>query len=165
MRITTLSTYAFALVALVAAATVPSRAEAQQQAPPAPRITLEEAKRAMDAAEAEARANGWNLAFVISDAEGTPIYVRRMDGVPTRNYEIAMAKIHTAIASGMHTIDYATAVREGRIQAIEGAVTFEGGLILRRNGQVVGAFAASGATGAQDAQAVRAGMAAIGIQP
>jgi uncharacterized protein GlcG (DUF336 family) len=118
----------------------------------------------MDAGETEARRNGWNLVFVISDAEGTPIYIRRMDGVPKRNYEIALNKISTTITSGMHTADYATAVREGRIPAIEGALTYEGGLLLRRDGKVVGAFSASGARGAEDAQAVRAGMAAIGIK-
>ncbi len=142
-----------------------AHAQAQQAAPPAPRITLDEAKRAVDAAEAEARKNGWNLAFVISDAEGTPIYLRRMDGVPTRNYDIAMRKVSTAIRSGMHTLDYAAAVQAGRIAALENAVTFDGGLLLRRDGKVLGAFSASGARGAEDAQAVKAGMAAIGITP
>ena len=149
---------------VLTAAVHPLQAQ-QQQAPPAPRITLAEAKIAIDSAEAEARRNGWNLAFVISDAEGTPIYVRRMDGVPKRNYDIAMNKISTVITSGMHTADYAAAVRAGTRQPIEGAFTFEGGLLLRRGGQVVGAFSASGARGSEDAQAVRAGMAAIGIQP
>jgi glc operon protein GlcG len=142
------------------------RANAQQQTETPPeRITLEEAKTAMDAGEAEARRNGWNLVFVISDAEGTPIYIRRMDGVPKRNYGIAMNKISTSITSGMHTADYAAAVRDGRIPAIEGALTYEGGLVLRRDGKVVGAFSASGARGSEDAQAVRAGMSAIGIDP
>jgi uncharacterized protein GlcG (DUF336 family) len=150
------------MVALAAA--VPESA-ASQQAPPAARITLEEARTALDAAEAEARSNGWNLVFVISDAEGTPIYLRRMDGVPKRNYDVAMNKINTSITSGMHTADYAAAVRAGEIQAIEGALTYEGGLLLRRDGSVVGAFSASGARGSEDAQAVRAGMAAIGIRP
>jgi len=136
-----------------------------QPAPPAPRITLEEAKTAVDAAEAEARANGWNLVFVIADAEGTPIYLRRMDGVPTRNYEVAMNKISTSITSGLHTAEYAAAVQAGEIQPIEGAFTWDGGFLLRRDGELLGAFSASGATGEQDAQAVRAGMAAIGIAP
>jgi glc operon protein GlcG len=138
---------------------------AQQQAPAVARITLAEARTALDAAEAEARSNGWNLVFVISDAEGTPIYLRRMDGAPKRNYDVAMNKISTSITSGMHTAEYAAAVRAGTIQPIEGALTFEGGLLLRRDGRVVGAFSASGASGAQDAQAVRAGMAVIGLQP
>lgn len=139
--------------------------QAQQQAAPAPRITLDEAKTAMDAAEAAARANGWNLAFVITDADGVPIYLRRMEGVPTRNYEIAMNKVSTVITAQMHTVDYAAAVEAGEIEAIEGALTYEGGLLLRRDGQVVGAFSASGARGSEDAEAVLAGMAAIGISP
>jgi glc operon protein GlcG len=154
-----------AAVAVVLLAVAGQPVHGQQRAPAAERITLEEARIALDAAEAEARSNGWNLVFVISDAEGTPIYLRRMDGVPTRNYDIAMNKISTSITSGMHTAEYAAAVQAGRTQAIEGAFTFEGGLLLRRNGAVVGAFSASGARGAEDAQAVRAGMAAIGIQP
>jgi glc operon protein GlcG len=153
-----------ALAMIIAAAAI-QPAQAQQQAPAVARISLEEARIAVDAAEAEARRNNWNLAFVISDAEGTPIYVRRMDGVPKRNYDIAMNKVSTSITSGMHTADYAAAVQAGRIQAIEGAFTFDGGLLLRRNGTIAGAFSASGARGAEDAQAVRAGMAAIGIQP
>lgn len=154
-----------ALAALVLGPVPPAQAQQQAPAPAAPRITLEEARAALDAAEAEARRNGWNLAFVISDAEGTPIYLRRMDGVPKRNHDVAMNKVSTSITAGMNTADYAAAVRAGTMQPIEGALTFDGGLLLRRNGQVIGAFSASGASGAQDAQAVRAGMAAIGIQP
>jgi glc operon protein GlcG len=164
MRIARTAGIALSILAVAAAVQPVQPVQAQQQAAPA-RITLEEAKTALDAAEAEARANGWNLVFVISDAEGTPIYLRRMDGVPKRNHDIAMNKISTSITSGMHTGDYAAAVREGRIQAIEGAFTFEGGLLLRRGGAVIGAFSASGARGSEDAQAVRAGMAAIGIVP
>jgi uncharacterized protein GlcG (DUF336 family) len=163
MRITQTAWTALALVVL-SAGVFPVKAQQAAATPPA-RITLEEAKKAIDAAEAEARRNNWNLVFVISDAEGTPIYLRRMDGAPKRNYEIAMNKISTSITSGMHTVDYAAAVRAGKIAAIKGAFTFEGGLLLRRDGKVVGAFSASGARGSEDAQAVRAGMAAIGITP
>lgn len=159
----TLSTSLRLGIMLLAGAAAP--VAAQQQAAPVARITLQEAKTAVEAAEAEAQRNGWKLAFVISDAEGTPIYVRRMDGVPKRNYEIAMNKISTVITSGMNTADYAAGVRAGTVKAIEGALTYEGGLLLRRGGQIVGAFSASGARGSEDAQAVRAGMAAIGIEP
>ncbi len=160
MRLLTLPRIAPLLLALTFAAP----AQAQQQ-PPAARITLDEARRAVDAAEAEAVKNGWKLVFLITDANDIPIYLRRMDGVPTRNYEIAVAKTLTALKSGMNTVDYAAAVKEGKIQAIEGATNYEGGLLLRRNGQVVGAFSASGARGSEDAQAVKAGMAVIGIMP
>ncbi|HEX6694169.1 MAG TPA: heme-binding protein [Longimicrobiales bacterium] len=148
-----------------AVSTLACGGEAQQQAVPAARITLAEAGRAVDAAEAEAQRNNWKLTFVIADAEGTPIYVRRMDGATKQSYEIAMNKVSTSLKSGMHTVDYAAAVRANRIPAIEGAFMYEGGLLMKRDGGVIGAFSASGARGAEDAQAVKAGMAAIGIQP
>lgn len=158
MKFRTLPGIALTLLAL---AVVPNLAQAQERV--APRITGEEAKAAMDAAEAEARANGWELAFVIADADGVPIAVRRMDGVPTRNFNIAMNKINTVTVSGMDTPDYVAAVEAGRVEEIEGALPYDGGLILRKGGEVVGAFSASGARGHEDAQAVRAGMAAIGL--
>jgi uncharacterized protein GlcG (DUF336 family) len=164
MKFRTLARSTTLLLALAASGLHTAHAQQPPQAQPA-RITLEDAKKAVDAAEAEARKNSWNLVFVVTDALGAPIYVRRMDGVPTRNYDIAMNKTKTSITSGMHMIDYAAAVRDGKIPAIEGAVTFEGGYLMRRGGQLVGAFSASGARGSEDAQAVRAGMAAIGIQP
>lgn len=159
--------YTSRIVLLVLAATVVATPARAQQTPPptVQRITLDDAKRAVDTAEAEAHANGWKMVFVIADAEGTPIYVRRMDGVPKQNYDIAMNKIKTVITSGMHTVDYAAGVKAGTVKAIEGAFNYEGGLLMRRDGQVVGAFSASGARGSEDAQTVKAGMAAIGIKP
>lgn len=162
MKFGRLTGIVIALLALTVISNLP-QGQAQAQETAAPRITNEEAKTAVDAAEVEARSNGWNLAFVITDAEGTPIYVRRMDGVPTRNYNIAMNKVNTVITSGMDTPDYVAGVDAGRIEEIEGALPYDGGLILRRGSQVVGAFSASGARGHEDAQAVRAGMAAIGL--
>ncbi len=128
-------------------------------------LTYEEARTAMDAAEAEARANGWNLTILISDAEGVPLYLRRFGGAAHRSYEIATGKVRTVLASGMSTAEYAAAVNDGRIEAIEGAVTFDGGFLIRRGGEIIGAMSASGARGSEDAQVVRAGLAAIGIQP
>jgi uncharacterized protein GlcG (DUF336 family) len=156
----------FLVTPLLLALAMTAPLHAQQPAQPlAARITLDEAKRAVDAAEAEAVKNGWKLVFLITDAENTPVYLRRMDGVPKRNVDIAFAKTLTAMTSRMNTAEYAAALKAGTIQPIEGAVTYDGGLLVRRNGAIIGAFSASGATGAQDAQAVRAGMTAIGITP
>lgn len=128
-------------------------------------LTYEEARTAMDAAEAEARANGWNVTIIVADADGVPLYLRRFGGASTRSYEIATAKVLTALESGMSTGEYGAAVSEGTIEPIDGAVTFEGGYLLRRNGEVIGAMTASGVRGSEDAQIVRAGMAAIGLEP
>jgi glc operon protein GlcG len=103
------------------------------------------------AAEAEAQKNKWNLAILVVDAEGTPIILHRMDGATMKNYDVAMRKVRTALDSGMHTIDYAAALKAGKVKEVANGVTFDGGLLLRRGGKVVGAMSASGARGSEDA--------------
>ena len=128
-------------------------------------LSYEQVRVAMDSAEAEARRNGWRLTIVVADSAGVPIYLRRMPGATPRSYEIAMAKVRTVLTSKMHTADYARELAAGRVDTVPGGVTFEGGYLVRVGGAIVGAMTASGARGSEDAQAVRAGLAAIGIRP
>jgi len=153
-------TTARTLLPLLALTTLSAGAASAQQA-----ITYEQAVTAMDAAEAEARRNGWSLTIMIADADGVPIYLRRMDGASARTFEIATRKVRTALASGMATGDYGEALAAGRVAEVPDGVTFEGGYPVRMGGEIVGAMSASGARGSEDAQAVRAGLAAIGVQP
>ena len=132
-------------------------------------LTYEQVRVAMDSAEAEAQRNGWRLTIVVADSAGVPIYLRRMPGATPRSYEIAMAKVKTALTSKMHTVDYARELAAGTplhsmTRHLLG-VTYEGGYLIRVGGVIVGAMTASGARGSEDAQAVRAGLAAIGIRP
>ena len=128
-------------------------------------LTYEQVRVAMDSAEAEAQRNGWRLTIVVADSAGVPIYLRRMPGATPRSYEIAMAKVKTALTSKMHTVDYARERAAGRVDTVAGGVTYEGGYLIRLGGVIVGAMTASGARGSEDAHAVRAGLAAIGIRP
>jgi glc operon protein GlcG len=128
-------------------------------------LTYEQARTAMDAAEAEARRNEWNLTILIADADGVPIYLRRMTGASARTHEIASGKVRTVLATGMPSGEYGQAVAAGRIEAIPDGITFEGGYPIRLGGALVGAMSASGARGSEDAQVVRAGLAAIGVTP
>jgi glc operon protein GlcG len=157
MRHGALGLFTLALVALMAAGA--SSLEAQEA------LTLEQAQAAVDAAQAEASANGWNLTILVTDAEGVPIYLRRMDGAPVRTYDIATRKVTTVLGSGMATGDYAQALQAGSVEEVPNGVTFEGGYPIRVDGEIVGAMTASGARGSEDAQAVRSGLAAIGIEP
>lgn len=125
-------------------------------------LTLEQARTAVDAAEAEARSNGWNLTIMVADADGVPIYVRRMDGASPRTFDVATRKARTSLASGMPTGAYGEALAAGRVSEVPDGVTFEGGYPIRIGGAIVGAMSASGARAAEDAQAVRAGLAALG---
>jgi glc operon protein GlcG len=134
-------------------------AQAPQQAPG---ITYEMVKKAMDAAEAEARANGWNVTIVITDAAGVPLYLRRLDGANPRSYDIALNKARTSASTGLTTIEYGQQVSAGTLQAVQNGITFEGGLPIRLNGQLVGGIGTSGVRANQDAEISRAGLAAIG---
>lgn len=125
-------------------------------------LTFEQAEVAMDAAEAEARANGWNLTILITDAEGVPIYLRRMDGASARTHDIVGRKVVVVLATGRPTLEYGQALAAGTTDSIPGGIHYEGGLPIRIDGVLVGAMAASGARGSEDAQVVRAGLAAIG---
>jgi len=130
--------------------------------PAVAQLSFEQAETAMDAAEAEARANGWNLTILIVDAEGIPMYLRRMDGASVRTHDIVQRKVHVVLTTGGTSGAYGQALAAGTVDSIPGGIHYEGGLPIRMNGALVGAMAASGATGAQDAQVVRAGLAAIG---
>lgn len=135
----------------------PGHAEAQ--------LTFEMAETAMEAAEAEARANGWNLTILITDAEGVPVYLRRMDGASHRTHEIASMKTFTVLTIRGPSGDYGRGLSAGTMDTIPGAIGFDGGLPIIVDGEIIGAMAASGARGTEDAQVVRAGLAAMGADP
>ena len=146
-----------ALAVLGLATLAPTEADAQ--------LTMEQAQTAVDAAEAEARENGWNLTIYVADAEGVPVYLRRMDGASARTTDIVMRKVHVVITTGGTSGAYGAALAAGTMDSIPGGIHYEGGLPILMNGEIVGAMAASGARGSEDAQAVRAGLAAIGADP
>lgn len=142
------------LLALFGLAFAPTQIEAQ--------LTMAQAQTAVDAAEAEARANGWNLTIYVADAEGVPLYLRRMDDASPRTTDIVMRKVHVVITTGGTSGAYGAALAAGTMDSIPGGIHYEGGLPIMMYGEIVGAMAASGARGSEDAQAVRAGLAAIG---
>ncbi len=146
------SLVAVALIGLLGFA--PEAGEAQ--------LTMAQARTAIDAAEVEARANNWNLTILVSDADGIPVYLRRMDGAPARTTDIVSRKVHVVITTGGTSGAYGQALAAGTIDSIPGGIHYEGGLPILMNGELIGAMAASGARGSEDAQAVLAGLAAIG---
>ncbi|KAL7554576.1 hypothetical protein ACHAWF_018060, partial [Thalassiosira exigua] len=59
-------------------------------------LTSSAAKKAMEAAEQEASANGWSVTIVISDAGGVPLLAKRCSDAFPASYEIAVGKAKTA---------------------------------------------------------------------
>ena len=152
-----------ALASLATLATllaVPSATAAQQDAPPRT-LTYELAQQAMAAAEAEARANDWNVSIVITDTEGVPVFVHRLNDASPRSYQIAMAKSATVVATGLATSVYGQRVEAGQAQAIPDGITFAGGVPIIRGGVLIGAIGTSGVRAVEDEQVSQAGADAI----
>lgn len=138
-----------------------------QQPPPSygsPGVTLEQAKKAAEAAEAEATKNGWKMAIAVVSNEGSLIYFGRMEDTQFGSSDVAMRKAKTAAQFRRPSKVFQDAVA-GTPPALQivtlGAIAVEGGLPLLANGKVIGAIGCSGGTGAQDAQACKAGADTI----
>jgi glc operon protein GlcG len=131
--------------------------------PPEPGLmTYEMAVTAMAAAEAYTRDKGWSMTIRIVDQNDNVVMVHRHNDVNPRTAQIAEMKTLTVIGSKMTSAEYGTKVQAGEIEAIEGAVIFGGGVPVYKDGQLIGAIAASGGSPAEDEEVARAGVQAIG---
>jgi len=148
-----------------------SFASAQQPAPATPPpppppygapITLEQAKKVLAGAEAEAKKNSWNMVIVVMDSGGNLVALERMDGAQLGSIEVARDKAYSAVAFRRPTKAFDDALAQGganlRILKLAGASPIEGGIPIVVDGKVVGSVGASGGTSAQDAQVARAGI-------
>ena len=135
---------------LISAAELPSR----------PMLNLDAAKRMAAAAEAEARANKWNVVITIVDEGGHLLYLQRMDDVQLASVEIAQAKARTALLYKRETktFDESLAGGSSKVLGLPQVLPSEGGLPIIVNGRVIGAIGVSGVQSPQDAQIGRAGL-------
>jgi uncharacterized protein GlcG (DUF336 family) len=143
---------------------VATSAHAQAPAYGAP-ITLEQAKKAAAAAEAEAKKNNWNVVIAILDTGGHVVLIQRLDNTQFASVEVARQKAWSAVAFRRPTKVFEDLVAGGgagtRILGLEGAVPLDGGLPIVVGGKIVGGIGVSGVTGQQDAQIAKAGADAL----
>jgi uncharacterized protein GlcG (DUF336 family) len=141
---------------------------AQQVPPPSvrygPPITIEAARQAMAAAEAEAHRNSWGVAIAIVDSGGNLVMLHRLDNAQLSAARIAEAKARTAVEFRRPTKALEDAVAGGgagpRVLTF-GASVAEGGVPIMTGGQVVGGIGVSGVASHQDAQVAQAGADAV----
>ena len=152
-----------ALVIAVATSLAPGRAHAQAQLT-TPVLTLEQVKRVVAAAEAEAASNTWNVVIVVVDAGGHLMHLQRSERVQLASLEIAQKKARSAAFYRRATKAFADALNEGRtsVLSLPNAMPLEGGVPLMIGDVVVGAIGVSGVTAQQDGQIAAAGAAALG---
>ena len=152
-----------AAAAMTFIATLPVAA----QSPPAPYgapITLEAAKKAMAAAEAEAKKSNWPVAIAIVDTTGSLAMLQKLDNTQTASVEIAIGKARTAMDFRRPTKALQDVIAAGggglRLLALHNATPLEGGVPIIVDGKIVGGIGVSGVTSEQDAQVAIAGAAA-----
>ena len=140
-------------------------APAAPQAPAAPAVpqalTYEMAVQVIDAAEAEARKNKWNVTIVVTDAAGIPVVLRRLTGASPRSYDIATRKAATVVASKLTTADYGAQLKAKTVTEVPNGITFAGGVPIMRGAEFIGAVGTSGVTAAQDEIISKAGAGVI----
>jgi glc operon protein GlcG len=135
-------------------------------------LTLELARRCLDAAEDAARERDLALTFAVVDAAGHLVALHRMDGAPWITPDVAIGKAWTAAAYAAPSAAQGEKMRE--LVAFSAAVSATtggrftpqiGGLPIVVEGDPAGAMGASGASGQEDEDAVRAGLEAVGVAP
>jgi uncharacterized protein GlcG (DUF336 family) len=141
-------------------------ASASAQAPPAygPSITLDQAKKVLAGAEAEAKKNNWPVVIVVLDPGGNLVALHRLDNAQWGSVEIAREKARSAVALRRPTKVLQDLVAQGgvhlRLLNI-GYSVLEGGIPIMMDGKIVGAVGVSGVTSQQDAQIGQAGIDAL----
>lgn len=128
-----------------------------------PVLTLEAAKRAASAAEAEAVGRGWTVAVAVVDPNGGLMLFHSLDGTQAGSQDIAVLKARTAARFKRPTKALEDGIAGGRIAllTIPGLLALEGGVPIVVGGQIVGAIGVSGMTSAEDGVVAAAGIAAL----
>jgi glc operon protein GlcG len=134
----------------------------QPSTPPyGPAITLDDAKRAMAAAELEAAKNAWQVAITILDSGGNLVMFHKMDNTQLASITASEGKARTALTFKRPSKALDDAIAAGgaglRLLAVKDITPLEGGLPIMVDGKIVGAIGVSGALSSQDAQTAKAG--------
>jgi uncharacterized protein GlcG (DUF336 family) len=127
-----------------------------------------EARAALDAGLAMARARSLLMSFVVADHVGELIVCERMDGAPARTLKHAIRKALTAAEMGRDTDAFAAQLRERDGDLSQWGslhlTNLPGGCVVMKDGQVVGAVACGGAASEIDVEIARAmAAAALGL--
>jgi glc operon protein GlcG len=155
------------IVAAAAAAFMLTPVATLAQAPPPAYgvgIGFDAAKKALAAAEAEAKKNNWPVAIAIVDSSAKLVAFSKMDNTQHASVDIAIGKAVTSNNLKRPTKALQDLIAQGggnlRLLAVPGVLPLEGGVPIVVDGKIVGAIGVSGVTSAQDAEVAMAGAAA-----
>lgn len=143
-----------------------SLASAQTAPPPyGEAITLEQAKKVLAAAEAEAKKNNWPVAISVVDGSGFLVAFQRLDNTQLGSVEVSLEKAKTSALFRRPTKAFEEVLEKGganlKLLKLPGALPIEGGLPIIHGGKVIGAIGVSGVKSTEDAQVATAGLDAL----
>ena len=147
------------------AAALAQQVESSSLPPYGPPIALDQAKRAMAAAELEAAKNSWMVAITILDSGGNMVMFHKIDNAQLSAVTVSEGKARTALQFKRPSKDLDDAIARGgagnRLLALKDITPLEGGLPIVVDGKIIGAIGVSGAVSSQDAQVAKAGADAL----
>ena len=126
-------------------------------------LTLDDCKKIMAAAEAEAGRNNWAVCIAVVDDGGHLLTFQRLDACATASVAIAQGKARSAAIRRRPTKNDEDMVNNGRMSALSmpGVTFLEGGVPIMVEGELVGAVGVSGVKSSEDAQVAQAGIDAL----
>lgn len=152
--------------ALVLGLCLGAQANAQPAVPDyGPALTLETARKAMSAADALARSNGWNVAIAILDSGGHLVLYQRFDNTHHASIAVAQGKARTALDMRRPTRVLEEAVASGGsalgLLTARELTLLQGGVPIVSGGKIVGSIGVSGVTSANDEKVAMAGAEVV----
>jgi glc operon protein GlcG len=129
-------------------------------------VTIDQARKAVAGAIAEARKIAVPMAVAVLDTSGQLVAFERMDNTQTASTMIAQDKGASAAMYRRSTKVFQDLVAGGgvglRVLQLRGAIAVEGGIPLVIDGKIIGAIGVSGGSSEQDGVVAKAGQDSLG---
>jgi glc operon protein GlcG len=127
-------------------------------------LTLEAARIALAASEAEAQRNQWRVVIAVVDDGGHTILLARLDGAQWSSIETAVEKARAAVAWKRPSRLLEESVNNGRtafLSITQGMAVLQGGVPIEVDGAILGAVGVSGVKASDDEVIALAGINAL----
>lgn len=129
-------------------------------------VTIDQARKLVAGAVADARKQNLPMAIAIVDNAGMLVAFERMDNTQTASTGIAQDKAASAAMYRRPTKVFQDLLAGGgaglRVLTLRGANAVEGGLPIVVDGKIIGGIGVSGGTAEQDGVVAKAGLDALG---
>ena len=132
--------------------------------PQRPTLSLEAARIALAASEAEAVRNGWRVVIAVVDEGGHTLLLARLDGAQWSSIDTAVNKARASVAWKRPSRMLEESVNQGRtsfLSITQGMAVLQGGVPIEIEGVIVGAVGVSGVKASDDEVVALAGVNAL----